>query len=154
MKILIADDSLFLKERLVAMIKSSELDTEIHQAINTLEAKEKIRNERFDVVISDIKMPGGGGIKLLEFIKKEYQETVTIIITNYPYPQYKTKAQDLGAEYFLSKFDELEKLNDILTEIQYQKQSRKSDSGETEKKVKKINNARKTNSEITNLAKK
>ena len=117
MRVLIVDDSKILQERLYGLIEECEHVKEIHQAYNTTEAKKLLEEKNINIVVSDIRMPGGGGFDLLEFNKIHNGDIKTIIITNYPYPQYKEKSSDLGAEYFLSKSDELDKLIPVLNEI-------------------------------------
>lgn len=114
MRVLIVDDSTLMQDRLAAII-GEEIDVEIvGQAFNTVDGANMISKLKPDIVISDIRMPGGGGIELLEFIKKNYPQIKVIIITNYAYPQYKEKVQEIGAEYFLSKSEDLEQLVPIL----------------------------------------
>ncbi len=117
MKVLIVDDSKLLQLRLIDILEECEFVESVNQAMNTIQAKEFIMNNKYDVVISDIRMPGGGGLDLLQFIQDKYSKIQVIIMTNYPYPQYKDKALELGAKYFLSKTDELDKLVAVLTEI-------------------------------------
>ena len=117
MNILIVDDSKLIQDRIKSILHDSKSKKNITQAFNVIEAKEILLNENFDLVISDIRMPGGGGLELLEFIKKRKNEIPVIIITNYPYPQYRERAVELGAEYFLSKIEDLEKIDGIINEI-------------------------------------
>ncbi|MDZ7765693.1 MAG: response regulator [Melioribacteraceae bacterium] len=69
MKVLIADDSKILQERLYGLIEECEFVTGIEQAFNTIDAKDIIQKKKIDIVISDIRMPGGGGFDLLEYIR-------------------------------------------------------------------------------------
>lgn len=117
MKVLIADDSKILQERLYGLIEECEFVTGIEQAFNTIDAKDIIQKKKIDIVISDIRMPGGGGFDLLEYIRIYHKGIKVILITNYPYPQYSAKAKELGAEYFLSKSDELEELIPVIEKI-------------------------------------
>lgn len=119
MKVLIADDSKILQERLLGLIEECEFVTGIEQVFTTLAAKDAVQSKKFDVIISDIRMPGGGGFDLLEYIRRHYPKTKVILITNYPYPQYSKKAKELGAEYFLSKSEELEELVPALEKIHH-----------------------------------
>lgn len=117
MKILIADDSKLLQDRIVSMVENCDFNVEIKQVFNTIMAKEALLAEKIDIVISDIRMPGGGGLELLQFIKDKFPGIKVIVMTNYPYPQYKDRANTLGAEFFLNKSEELENLVPILSDI-------------------------------------
>jgi two-component system response regulator YesN len=118
MHLLIADDSKILQERILDFINQCSFVKSVNQAFNTNEAKSILKEKnKINVVITDIRMPGGGGLELLQFIKENYPSIKTIIITNYPYPQYNQKAKEIGAEYFLSKSDDLDQLVNVLNEI-------------------------------------
>ena len=59
------------------------------------------------MVTLDIRLAGGNGIKVLERIKKEQPSSAVIMLTNYPYPQYREKCRQLGADYFFDKVTEI-----------------------------------------------
>jgi two-component system response regulator DevR len=56
-----------------------------------------------DVVILDIRMPGGSGIDVLKTIKKKNEVPVIIMLTNYPHSQYRDKCMQNGADFFFDK---------------------------------------------------
>jgi len=68
-------------------------------------------------VILDIRMPGGSGIDVLEDIKKINAAPIVIILTNYPYPQYRKKCMAAGADYFFDKSSEFEKVTEVLKKL-------------------------------------
>ena len=75
----------------------------VAEAQNVPEALLSIDLFQPDAVILDIQMPGGSGIDVLRDIKARHASTVVIVLTNHPYPQYRQKCAELGAEYFFSK---------------------------------------------------
>ena len=117
MNVLIVDDSTIVQDRIEAMINEDTNCKVVGKAPNSLIAKAMVVELNPDIVITDIRMPGGGGFELVEFIKNMNFEVETIVITNYPYVQYRDKAEELGASYFLSKSDDLDKLTLILNSI-------------------------------------
>ncbi len=114
MRIFIADDSELLRVRLVNMLSEIEGIEIIGQAQDSLGAIESIEKLNPHVVILDIRMPQKNGIKVLEAIKKSNQPPKVIIFTNYPYPQYRKRCMDLGADFFFNKSTEFEKLVDTV----------------------------------------
>ncbi len=114
MRILIADDSELLRVRLVDMLSEIEGIEIIGQAQNSLDAIESIERLNPHVVILDARMPQGNGIKVLEEIKKNLQSPKVIIFSNYPYPQYRKRCMELGADFFFDKSTEFEKLVDTV----------------------------------------
>jgi len=62
-------------------------------------------------------MPGGGGIEVLEEINKKNLPVKKIVISNYPYFQYKKKCLELGADYFFDKSTEFEKVKEVISNL-------------------------------------
>ena len=114
MKVLIVDDSILLRERLTAMISELPGIEVIGQAESAEKAINSIRILKPDVTILDIRMPGGNGFEVLENIKKDKWHPLMIVLTSYPYPQYKKKCLDSGADYFFDKSTEFQKVIEVL----------------------------------------
>ena len=120
MKVLVVDDSALLRERLVSMISELPEIAKIGQAQNASQALNSVQKLNPDVVILDIRLSEGNGIEILQKIKKKNSAPITIMFTNFPYPQYRKKCKEEGADFF---FD-----NKIIRE------SRKKTSGNIKKK--------------------
>jgi len=117
MNIVLIDDSLLVRERIANIISKLPGVKVIGEAGNSLEAIKVVRKMKPDVVILDIKMPGESGVQILKKLKNEFEEIKIIMLTNYPYSQYKAECLKDGADYFLSKSDEFEKIPGILLDI-------------------------------------
>ena len=117
MKVFIADDSVVLRERLVTMFADVPGMEIVGQAGEGLEATDAIRRLEPDVVILDIRMPGGNGIDALKSIKKETPAPAVIMLTAYPYPQYRKKCLEAGADYFFDKSTEFQKVTTTLKQL-------------------------------------
>ena len=112
---LIADDSSLIRERLFELLSAFEGIDTIELARDTSEAVHKIVKLNPDIVLLDIRMPGGeGGFEVLKTMKEKNIKSCVIILTSYPYPQYRDKSLELGADYFLSKETDIKKLGEIL----------------------------------------
>lgn len=70
-----------------------------------------------DVVTLDIQLPNGSGISVLKCIKRDLPDTVVIVLTNFPYPQYQDACLRAGADHFLDKSAEFQKLPDVLRNL-------------------------------------
>ncbi len=109
MKVFIADDSEILCERLIELLAGLP-KVEVIGCAHDAEGAIKAINECApDVVILDIRMPGGSGIDVLQHIKKG-NIPIVIVLTNYPYPQYRKRCLSAGADYFFDKSTEFDKL--------------------------------------------
>jgi DNA-binding NarL/FixJ family response regulator len=106
----IVDDSQAVRERLIAMI--SELGgTALAGAVDEpRETVKAIRRMHPNAVMPDIRMPRMSGIKLLKEIKRDQRAPVVIILTTYLAGQYRRPAVKAGADYFLNKSTEFEKM--------------------------------------------
>ena len=70
---------------------------------------------RPDTVLLDIRMPGNSGIALLKNIKAHYPEMTVIMLTNFDDPLYRGQCRRLGADHFLNKTLEFDKIVDTVT---------------------------------------
>ena len=120
MKIFIADDSDEVRKRIVAMLSDLERIDTIGQAENVQDAIASIREFGPDVVILDIRMPGGSGIDVLEGIEKKNQVPIVIMLTNYPHSQYRKRCMEAGADFFFDKSVEFEKVIEVVSGISAQ----------------------------------
>lgn len=118
MKVFIVDDSTLVRERLAALISEIEGMEVVGQAGNAPEALQAIQHFRPDAVILDIRMPGNNGIQVLEAIKEKNVAPVVIVLTAFPYPQYRKKCLEAGAEYFFDKATEFEQVAEVLKKMQ------------------------------------
>ena len=108
--VFIADDSLVVREHLVTMLDELPRIVIVGQAENVAEAINGILELRPDIVILDIRMPGGSGIDVLQTIKQDKPVPVVIVLTNYPYPAYRQKCLQAGADFFLDKSTEFDQI--------------------------------------------
>jgi len=108
MKIVIADDSSLLRDRIKSLLNSINHNSVVYEAENGVEALQLIREKEPDLAILDIRMPEMNGIEVLKRIRELKMKVKVCILTNYPYPQYKKRCLEAGADYFLSKTDDFE----------------------------------------------
>lgn len=132
MKVLVVDDSALLRERLVSMISELPEIAKIGQAQNASQALNSVQKLNPDVVILDIRLSEGNGIEILQKIKKENSAPITIMFTNFPYPQYRKKCKESGADFFFDKSTEFHKITRVLNKII--RESHKKTSGNIKKK--------------------
>ncbi len=103
-KVLVVDDSATFR-RLVIFHLQKIPQIEIVEAASGLEAVEKLSMQRFDLVITDLIMPGMDGLKLINYIKSatELKDTYTIIVTTKGQEEDQKKGMELGASAYISK---------------------------------------------------
>jgi len=113
-RVYLVDDSELVRRRFVDMLSEIEDVEIVGQTGSAEQAEAEIRKLSPDVVILDIKLPGRNGIEVLREIEKDVPTPLVIMLTNYPYAQYRRECIEAGADYFLHKATEFERINDIL----------------------------------------
>lgn len=117
MNVLVVDDSALLRERLISLISEIPGVSTINQAQDVPQALHSIKTLKPDVVILDIRLSEGNGIEVLRTIRKKNRAPITIMFTNHPYPQYRKKCQEAGADYFFDKSTEFHMIPDTLIKL-------------------------------------
>lgn len=114
MRILLADDSLLIRENLINLISRIEGVEEISEAEDVPRAIAHIKANPPDVVILDLHMPGGSGLDVLSYIKERNIDVKVIVLTNYATEYYRDKSLKQGAQYFFDKSTEFMKVITLL----------------------------------------
>jgi len=117
MRVLIADDSRVVVERLADLLKEVPGVQLVGRANDAPEAIRSVLKTNPDAVILDLQMPGGSGLDVLRRIRQTHPSVWVLICTNYPYPQYREECLAAGANYFLDKSAEFEKIPKILRDL-------------------------------------
>ena len=112
-RILLVDD-----EEHIRLLFKEELEEEgylIDLASNGLEAIEKVRGERFDLVVLDIKMPGMDGIQALSEIKKLDKDQPVILCS--AYGEFKQDFSSWVSDAYVVKSADTRELKDAIKRI-------------------------------------
>jgi two-component system response regulator AtoC len=100
-RILVVDDEEGIRSFLA---ESLELDGhQIEEAASGEDALERLRAKSFDLVLTDLRMPGMGGMKLLETAQAEQPEVEFIVLTAHGNVESAVQAMKLGAFDFIQK---------------------------------------------------
>jgi len=110
--ILVVDDELSMREFLKIL-----LEKEGYQVVTAPEAGTALKcldRDNFDLVISDIRMPGMGGMALLEKIKETDHRLPVVMITAYASPEDAVAAMKDGAFDYISKPFKVEEIKNTI----------------------------------------
>lgn len=113
MNVLIVDDSQVIQDSLTNMLSLIDGIKIIAKAEDVQNAISAARELKPEVLILDIRIHGGSGIDVLKEVKKEEPSPKVIMLTNYPYIQYKKKCFEEGADFFLDKSTEFAEIGGI-----------------------------------------
>jgi DNA-binding response OmpR family regulator len=100
-KILVVDDEKGICQNVEKILKKNNY--EVTQAVSAQDALEKMAQDSFALLISDIVMPGKNGLELLKLVKKEWPLTKAIMMTAYASTDTAMKAIRLGALDYVPK---------------------------------------------------
>ncbi|UJR83263.1 response regulator transcription factor [Sandaracinus amylolyticus] len=116
-KVLIADDHPVLRRGLREALSETDDILVAGEAASVHEVRERVRAERWDVILLDISLQGGNGIELLPEIRKERPDARVLILTVYSEQQYAIRALRAGAAGFLTKEAAPEKLIEAIRKV-------------------------------------
>lgn len=116
-KVLIVDDSNIVVERLSEIISEMTSVTPVLISNSFNEAVDLINVELPDVILLDIQLPGKNGIELLSFVKSNYPQIKIIIVTNRASDYYRDLCHEMGANSFIDKSTEFEKIPDLIESL-------------------------------------
>ncbi len=117
MNVFLVDDSLVIRQRLKRMLADVQEVQVVGEAGEVQEAKDGILERKPDVVLLDIHLLNGSGIDVLQSLKKAKPAPAVIILTNYPYPQYRQKCLEAGADFFFVKSTEFDQVVPALKQL-------------------------------------
>ncbi len=107
-RLLLVDDDRTAMELIQELLGPHDIDVEFSGSFD--EAVEKLKKHNFQVIVSDIKMPGKSGVDLLDFCVNQYPEIPVIMLTGYATVQSAVEALKKGAFDYLSKPVQIEAL--------------------------------------------
>ena len=118
MRLMIVDDDRQIREGITYGIEWSNLGIEHAECFkNGIEALEAFRKEPYDIVLTDISMPGMSGIELMKEIKALSPMTEVLLISGYEEFEYARAAIKYGARDYILKPIHLDKVTEAIQEI-------------------------------------
>ena len=111
-RVLIVDDEPDIRELLEITLGRMSLITE--SASDLASAFAHLRNNSFSLCLTDMRLPDGDGIKLVEHIQRQYSHMPVAVITAHGNAETAIKALKAGAFDFVSKPVDLQKLRDLV----------------------------------------
>jgi DNA-binding NtrC family response regulator len=111
-KIIIVEDEESILLMLTEFLRSN--DYEVDPFLESKQALSALKNNNYHVLITDLSMPKLDGLQLINYIQKEYLDTLGIVMTGYGSLETVISAMRLGAfDYILKPFN----FEDILTTV-------------------------------------
>jgi DNA-binding NarL/FixJ family response regulator len=114
--IYIVEDSEPVRDRLIESVGELPNTRVVGAAAAVPEALEGVRTSQPRVLILDMQLRGGSGIRLLKQMKATgvQRPELVIVVTNYPTDDYRQASHDCGADHFFDKVSEFDKVREVL----------------------------------------
>jgi len=116
-KVLIADDHSVVRAGLKDIIRDLSPGVVIEEVTDGQLALDKIENDKFDLIILDISMPGKSGLNVLEVLRNRNRQERVLMLSMHSQEQYAIRAFKLGASGYLSKDSAPEELAQAIRKI-------------------------------------
>jgi len=99
--ILLIEDELQLRDNLQILLQSAGY--QVTTAANGVEGIQQLREQAFDLVLTDLVMPGMDGFKVMDYLRVQSPETVVVALTGYVSAESAITALRKGAYDYLAK---------------------------------------------------
>ncbi len=103
MKILVLDDHAIIRKGLKQILLEAYPSALIDELKDAEELFAAVMGKSYDIIISDLSMPGRSGLDVVEFMRQNYPKTPVLILSIHPEEQYAIRALKAGAAGYLSK---------------------------------------------------
>jgi len=103
MKIIIADDHAMVRKGIKLILSEAYPDMYVEEACDGNELLAKVRKQEWDIIISDITMPGRSGIEVIKELKQLAPQSPLLILSSHPAEQYAVRVIKSGAACYLTK---------------------------------------------------
>lgn len=115
MNLLLVDDEAITLKTLKIVVPWNDLGIhEVFTACNIIEAKEILKTQAVQIVITDIEMPNGSGLDLISWMQEHTPDIVKILLTCHSRFDYASMALKCGAMDYLLKPIDLKEIEEII----------------------------------------
>lgn len=112
--LLIIEDSDLLRKQIKEMIHKEKPDLKIFEVSTIKESIEFLTSQTPDAVIIDIALPDGNGLELLYKYHSILEDSLKMVLTNYPHKKFRELAENFGVKHFFDKTKDIEKVAPII----------------------------------------
>jgi DNA-binding NtrC family response regulator len=115
LRILVLDDEEIVVTRLKATLEKEGYVVETFT--DSRHAKERIEENKFDIVVTDLKMANIDGMQLFEFVKQKYPDTKVILISGFATLKVVKDALQTGVRDVIAKPFKISQIKDLINKI-------------------------------------
>lgn len=115
--VLLADDHNIVRHGLKKILQDEFTEVFVGEASRDTEVFDQLNQNKWDLVILDINMPGKSGLEILKDIKSLYPQLPVLILSMYPEEQFALRVMKSGASGYVRKDSAPEELVNAVNEI-------------------------------------
>jgi DNA-binding NarL/FixJ family response regulator len=120
LRVFLVEDSSVLRERLTESLGTLERVEIVGSSDSEQNAIDALRSTQCDAVVLDLQLKQGNGLNVLKSIRQaeaDGHHTVVIVLTNYAFSLYRHRCLQAGADFFLDKSRDYERLPQVLGSV-------------------------------------
>lgn len=116
-RVVVADDHAVVRRGLIQILaETTDIDV-VAEAATGAEVLRRVQENDCDVVVLDVAMPNGGGIEILDRLRRLRPQVAVLILSVYPEDQYALRALKAGASGYLTKASAPEELTRAIRQV-------------------------------------
>lgn len=106
-RVILAEDDAAMREMLEVVLSEAgyRVTTVADGEKLTRSLQEASANARFDLIVTDVNMPGGSGLDVIGQLRQNGDETPVIVVTAFPQEDVRKRARDLGLRLLAKPFE-------------------------------------------------
>ena len=118
LRVLLVEDSPVIRESVVELIEANGRARVAYATDSEPAAVGELKENRYDVVIVDLRLREGSGFGVLRALQQYQPDTLTIVLTNYTSAAIRKRCAELGVKWFFDKSSEFEGIVDLISDPQ------------------------------------
>ena len=111
--LIIVDDDIIFRDRLARSLEKKDLIVEVFSEAKN--AEKRLKEKKFNYAVVDMRLDSGSGLDIIQSIKKDSPETISLLLTGYGNIATAVAAIKLGAVDYLPKPAEIDQIYGALT---------------------------------------
>jgi len=116
-RVCLVEDSSLVRLRLAGMLRDLWDVEQVFEAATVAEARLLLPNAKPHLVVVDMRLPDGDGLEVVAAAKRLNPQPAVVVLSNYGYEQLRSTCLEAGADEFLDKRTEFDRLPTIVADL-------------------------------------